>query len=47
MLLNLTERALLLGLLGLLEGLLALFIGPISLIGPIRLIDYWAYKANS
>lgn len=30
MLLNLTERALLLGLLGLLEGLLALFISPIG-----------------
>lgn len=30
MLLSLTERALLLGLLGLLEGLLALFISPIG-----------------
>ena len=28
-------------------ALLGLFIGPISLIGPIRLIDYWPYKANS
>lgn len=28
-------------------ALLGLFIGPISLIGPIRLIDYLPYKANS
>lgn len=39
MLLSLTDNALLLGLLGSLEGLLALFI---SLIGP-----YKAYRANS
>ena len=53
MLLNLTDRALLLGLLGSFIGLIGPYLlAQLGLIGPIRLIDYWpnwpyrAYKAN-